>query len=142
MIVFFSEPRLLYLPYKNADNMQREQTFIPGKNIIAADIWQLIVEQYKDDFENYYSKKFKVLKPIKQITDTEMSIGEDKIDIYALTVNDIYALIENTMDIDELKSYKDAENKGKDRKSVYKAVDKQIKKISTFESKMQNKSKG
>jgi len=66
----------------------------------------------------------------------------DKIDIYALTVNDIYALIENTMDIDELKSYKDAENKGKDRKSVYKAVDKQIKKISTFESKMQNKSKG
>lgn len=142
MIVFYSEPRLAYFPYKNVDGQIRELTFIPGKNTIAQEDWKCFVEQYKTDFENYYNKLFKVLKPIQQIKNTEMFIGEDKIDIYKLTVAEIYDLVENTMDINELKNYRDKEKKEKKRKSVYKAIDKQIKKIARFEHKIQSESKG
>ena len=139
MIVFYNQPNLLYLPYTDTGGASREATFVPGKNVLSVDDWESIVSSHKKDFENYYSKVLRVLKPTREIKDTEMCVGEDKIDIYKLTVNDAVDLIKNTMEIDELKAYKTSENKEKSRKCIFKEIDKQIKKISDFTEKITKK---
>jgi len=142
MIVFYNVPNILYLPYTDKENQVREAKFVPGKNVIDSEIWEIICTKYKEDFRNYYSSCFKVLKPVREIKDTDMAVGENVIDVYKLTVAELRDLIENTMEISELVSYKEAENKEKQRKTVFELIDKQIQKVSSFTQKLQPKAKG
>ena len=138
MIVIYDEPRLLSLPYKNERGQNCYYEFKPGKNEISEDVWKSIAQEAGADMD-YYSTILKVFKSkkVERVNEVELDIGAEKIDFKKLKAAETKELIDNTMDIDELKGYLKSEKKRKPkRKAVLKSIEAKIKEIEDFVEKI------
>jgi hypothetical protein len=131
MIVFYSKPNMLSLPYKNpATGVQEFFRFIPGKNHIPEKTWLEVVKASKKRM-SYYETVLSVFQPkdsieIKgetedgeEILDIEIGKDEKEIDYDSLNARDMVALVENTMEFKELEHLERVEkNRAKPRKTV------------------------
>lgn len=152
MIVLYSQPNLLKLPYEIIKKVQARDknnspiinektdkpkliekksaeyfTFVPGRNNISKELWVKIYEYNLEDMEFYSS----ILKPFKPIVDkeTQLEVGTDesKLDIIKLKTRDMITLITNTMNTKDLNTYKENEKKrDKPRKAIMDAIKNQI----------------
>lgn len=147
MIVFYTQPNTLKLPYKvikkvelrdkdgllihdekgNVKLINKEGAeyfnFIPGKNTISKELWIKIVDYNKRNWE-HYSTILRVFKAkIDKKTEIEVGENEDKINLDTLSVLEMKELIENTMDVEAINRYLKIENKrDKPRSSILKTI--------------------
>ena len=147
MIVFYSKPNVMSLPYeviKLVELRDKENQlvydksgkvrmvekksaeyfkFIPGKNKISKELWLKIVDYNKEDWD-YYSTILTIFRPIiDEETKAEVGEEDDKINIKTLNAREMRDLVENTMDINEINRYlKIEKERDKTRPSVMKAI--------------------
>lgn len=147
MIVFYSNPNTLSLPYKVTKKVElRDKNnlpifdgtgnvklvekdfaeyykFVPGKNIITKELWLKIVEYNKDDMD-YYNTVFQIFKPkIDVKTNNEIGEDENKINLKTLSTKEMKDLIENTMELPDIDKYlKHEKGRDKIRPSIMKAI--------------------
>lgn len=145
MIVFYTKPNTLTLPYIeeiNGNKVNSFYKFIPGKNEIDKNIWLNIVKAAGDDME-YYNTILKVFQP-KEDEKTGEEIGEEieNVDISQLNIHEFKELIENTMEKEPLYDYLDFERKRtRPRTSILSALKDRITKISDAEEILRKKDK-
>jgi len=147
MIIFYSRPNTLSLPYivtrqielrdgqnqlvydkdGNVKKVNKDYSeyfrFIPGSNSISAELWLKIVECNKKNME-HYSSVLKIFKPkIDKKTDEVIGEDENNINERTLDASEIKDLINNTMNINDINKYfKYERERDKVRPSVMKAI--------------------
>ncbi|MEW5804285.1 MAG: hypothetical protein AB1847_19490 [bacterium] len=144
MIVFYDNPNILSLPY-TLDGIQRYFDFVPGKNEIHPEVWKAISACNKERLDNHYSQFLRVFNPMLERVPPsaenelplEIEVGKENFAFHDLTVQQALDLVQNTMAIDELHAYKDAENSQKrPRKVVLNTIDSRIAEISELDKKI------
>lgn len=131
MIVFYDLPNILSLPYTRPDGTQKYFDFTPGKTCVPDEIWKAIEKQNKKRIENYYAQVLKPFIPVSK------DFNEKTINIATLSANEAISLIENTMEVDELRDYQQLEEtRDKPRKLVLRAILSKISEIESFVKKV------
>ena len=129
MIIIYDKANTLNLPYVDEVKGVSYFKFVPGKNEVDSKTWEAILEYNGSRFDHYG----RFLRPLN-----EEAAGDNGIDYAALNVGETSELIENTMDVDSLIAIETAENqRDKPRKSILKAIDKQVEAITNFEKKVE-----
>jgi len=138
MIIFYDKPNMLSLPY-TIGGAQLYCAFRPGRNDVADDTWDAIKSQNQQRIDDCYGMFLREFIPRVQIKQPE-KFDVENIDITILSQPEALDLIENTMEIEDLEKYLDAEKKRKpQRKMVKKAIEEAINKIETFVGRIKSK---
>lgn len=152
MIVFYSNPNTLTLPYIDSNSQSKFFKFLPGKNHMSETIWLAVVKAAGKNI-GYYETVLSVFQPRKSIEIEipknedgeevmEIEVGKDEQEIkYSnLNVRDMSELIENTMDGEELKDYMKMEkNRAKSRVTIMRLLEEKIAQISEIEEVLKKK---